>query len=206
MVFNPPIVDLLFSFLFLIPGFLTYRIGRYYGKITVPSDGYNKTVYSLIASGGAIAITSIGVTLLTNVSISTIINTNFTLFQWAVFYFGVIVTSCLQGVIVGLGVDKGLRRTDQNKRERVWTLAFNGAEQPIEVRVVTARGEEVHGYVKLWDSVGHGKDILLQYPRKIVDEQENIDSDDGLFIGQYVLLSEEDISHIYFEGDINIDS
>ncbi|PSP17930.1 hypothetical protein BRC62_04010 [Halobacteriales archaeon QH_10_67_13] len=54
-------------------------------------------------------------------------------------------------------------------------------------------------------SVGHGKDILLQYPRRLEEEYEEIGEDDGLFIGEYVLLSEADISQIYFEEDIDVD-
>jgi len=205
MVFSFSALDLLLGFLFLVPGFLTYRLGRYYGKITVQSDSFNKTAYALIASGAAISITLISATLLFDIPFSRLVQAEMSVFQMAWFYLGVIGVSCLQGVVVGIAVDRGLRRDHRDKRERVWTLAFNGSDQPIEARVVTADGDEIHGYVQSWDSVGHGKDILLRYPRKLEGEYEDIGDDDGLFIGEYVLLNENDISQIYFENDINID-
>lgn len=205
MVFNLPVLDLLFAFLFLVPGFLTYRIGRYYGKITVQSDSFNKTAYALIASGAAISITWIVATLLFNIPFSALVQAELSVFQLAWFYLGVIGVSCVQGVVVGMTVDRVLRRDHRDMRERVWTLAFNGSNQPIEARVVTTGGDELHGYVQSWDSVGHGKDILLQYPRRLDEEYEEIGDDDGLFIGEYVLLNESDVSQIYFEEDIDID-
>lgn len=205
MVFNLPVLDLLFAFLFLVPGFLTYRLGRYYGKITVQSDSFNKTAYALIASGAAISITWIAATLLFGLPFSALVQVELSVFQLAWLYLGVIGVSCVQGVVIGIAVDRGLRRDHRDKRERVWTLAFNGSDQPIEARVVTAGGDEIHGYVQSWDNVGHGKDILLRYPRRLDEEYEEIGDDDGLFIGEYVLLNEADVSQIYFEEDIDID-
>jgi len=43
------------------------------------------------------------------------------------------------------------------------------------------------------------------YPRRLDEEYEEIGDNDGLFIGEYVLLDEGDISQIYFEEDIDID-
>jgi len=205
MVFNLPVLDLLFAFLFLVPGFLTYRIARHFGKITVQTDSFNKTAYALISSGAAISITWIIASLLFDISLSALVQVELSVFQLAWFYLGVLGVSGIQGIVVGMVVDQVLRRDHRDRRERVWTLAFNGAEQPIEARVVTAGGEEIHGYVQSWDSVGHGKDILLQYPRRLDEEYEEIGDDDGLFIGEYVLLDEGDISQIYFEEDIDID-
>jgi len=205
MVFNLPVLDLLFAFLFLVPGFLTYRIARHFGKITVQTDSFNKTAYALISSGAAISITWIIASLLFDISLSALVQVELSVFQLAWFYLGVLGVSGIQGTVVGLVVDQVLRRDHRDRRERVWTLAFNGAEQPIEARVVTAGGEEIHGYVQSWDSVGHGKDILLQYPRRLDEEYEEIGDNDGLFIGEYVLLDEGDISQIYFEEDIDID-
>lgn len=205
MVFKLPVLDLLFAFLFLVPGFLTYRLARHFGKITVQTDSFNKTAYALIASGVAISITWIAATLLFDISFSALVQVELSLFQSAWFYLGVVGLSCVQGVLTGIVVDKGLRRDHRDKRKRVWTLAFNGSDQPIEARVVTAGGDEIHGYVQSWDSVGHGKDILLRYPRRLNKEREEIGDDDGLFIGEYVLLNEGDISQIYFEDDIDIE-
>ncbi|WP_135829415.1 MULTISPECIES: DUF6338 family protein [Halobacteriales] len=205
MVFSLPVLDLLFAFLFLVPGFLTYRLARHFGKITVQTDSFNKTAYALIASGAAISITWIVATLLFDTPFSALIQVELSVFQLAWFYLGVLGVSGFQGVVVGLAVDRGLRRNHRDMRERVWTLAFNGADQPIEARVVTVGGDEIHGFVQSWDSVGHGKDILLKYPRRLDEEYEEIGDDDGLFIGEYVLLNEADVSQIYFEEDIDID-
>jgi len=205
MVFNLPVLDLLFAFLFLVPGFLTYRLARHFGKITIQTDSFNKTAYALISSGAAISITWIIASLLFDISLPTLVQVELSVFQLAWFYLGVIGVSVIQGIVVGLVVDQVLRRDHRDRRERVWTLAFNGAEQPIEARVVTTGGDEIHGYVKSWDSVGHGKDILLQYPRRLDEEYEEIGDGDGLFIGEYVLLDEGNISQIYFEEDIDID-
>ena len=205
MVFNLPILDLLFAFLFLVPGFLTYRLARHFGKITVQTDSFNKTAYALISSGAAVSITWIVAALVFNILLSALVQVDLSVFQLAWFYLGVLGVSGIQGIVVGLVVDQGLRRDHQDRRERVWTLSFNGADQPIEARVMTMGGDEIHGYVQSWDSVGHGKDILLQYPRRLDEEYEKIGDDDGLFIGEYVLLNEGDISQIYFEEDIDID-
>ncbi|ELZ76293.1 hypothetical protein C454_18389 [Haloferax gibbonsii ATCC 33959] len=205
MVFKLPVLDLLFAFLFLVPGFLTYRLARHVGKITVQTDSFNKTAYALIASGVAISITWITATLLFGIPFSALVQVELSVFQSAWFYLGVVGVSCVQGVVAGLVVDRGLRRDHRDRRKRVWALAFNGSDQPIEARVVTAGGDEIHGYVQSWDSVGHGKDILLRYPRRLNEEHEEIGDDDGLFIGEYVLLNEGDISQIYFEDDIDIE-
>lgn len=205
MVFNPPVVDLLFAFLFLVPGFISYRLARHFGKITVQSDSFNKTAYSLVFSGIAISITWVLASTISDVAFTAIINDALSPLQWAVVYLGVIGVSAGQGIVLGLVVDRGLRRNHQDSRRRVWTMAFNGAEQPIEARIVTKNGDRLHGFVQSWDSVGHGRDVLLRYPRKLKEDLEEVGENDGVFIGEYLLIDETDISQIFFEGDVDVE-
>lgn len=202
MLFGIPIVELFFSFLFLIPGFLTYKIGRHYGKITVPTDRFNKTVYSLIASGSSIAIVVILFVLLSGTRFGDLPMSDLSLFQLSLGYLCVLGVASIQGLGIGLIFDGYLRSDFEDRRERVWKLTFDGAEQPIEAHVFTQNGIEIHGYVKIYDSVGHGKDILIEYPVKILRHDDRVVNKTNL--GNYAFVSEQEISHIHFEGELNV--
>ena len=203
MVFELPILDVAFAFLFLIPGYLSYICARVFGKITQEVDTYNKTLLSLLGSGSAIAITVVGISLVIGVSIETIAILDMSLTVLSAAYIGVLLIAVTQGIVVGVVIDQYFRADLHSRRERVWSMTFRNADEPMKVGVVTNDGMEIYGEVRAWDSVGHGKDILLKYPTRYpVGGNKELD---GEFIGDHVLVDENDLSHIYFDSEVNID-
>lgn len=202
MVLGVDTLDIIFTFLFLVPGFLTFIIAKYLGKITSGFDKFDKTIYTLIASGSAISIFVGGHIMIYGQAPPTEITEDL-LWEAAAAYFALIAIASVQGGLIGLGIDYIIFSDQDIYRDPVWTLIFADIEEPAEVRVVTQNGHELHGYVDLYDFPHQSKDIFLRFPQLILREDGSIVK--KVSIGNSLYIGENSISHIYFEGEVNID-
>lgn len=198
------ILDVVYAFLVLVPGFLTYRIGRYVGKVTVPVDRYNKTAYTLISSGLAISLLVISYVLITRRPPASIVEVEYSIAELSLAYLILLVIASADGFLIGLMIDKVLKGDIKARREKAWEITFRNAEQPIEARVITTNGAEIHGYIEVFDTNEHGKDLLLKYPQRIISKDGSVVRE--ISLGTYAYVNEIDISHIYFETDIDVPS
>lgn len=201
-LFDIPVIDIAYAFFILVPGFVTYRVGKYRGKVTANVDSFNKTSYTLIASGVSLSILIIGYSALTGTSPTSVVTADYGIGQLGVAYVLLLGISTVNGYLSGYAIDKWVHAGVKTRRERVWDLAMDNSEQPIECQVITAAGEEIHGYIYLYDANDHGKDVLLQYPEKIIREDGEIVERKS--IGEYVYVNEDKTSHIYMETEINV--
>jgi hypothetical protein len=197
-----PSLQLIFALLILSPGFITVRLVKWRGKVTKSFDRFDKIIYTVIASGASLSMIIISYSLINSQLPSETINTDFQLWQLSVGFVLTTVLSGLVGFIIGWVSDERIYKGIDTRKDTVWKLIFDNSEEPREVRVITTEGSEVHGYIYVNDSDPHGQDLLLKYPQKIMRDGGKIDSKES--IGDYVFISQADISHIYFESEINV--
>ncbi|WP_424015053.1 DUF6338 family protein [Halorubrum xinjiangense] len=201
--FNLPLIDLVYAFFVLVPGFVTYRVGRYVGKVTVNVDRFDKTAYTLVSSGIALSLLVLTYALVFDQPLESVVTTEYSLGELGLAYLVLLTVAAVNGYVSGWFIDNKLKQGLQTRREKTWEIMMDGAERPIEARVVTTEGREIHGYINVYDTQDHGKDVLLEYPQTIIR-----DADGGVWktesIGDHAFVNEADISHIYIESEVNV--
>lgn len=201
--FNLPLIDIVYAFFILVPGFVTYRIGRYVGKVTVEVDRFNKTAYTLVSSGIALSLLVLAYALVFRQPLESVVTAEYSLGELGLAYLILLGIASVNGYAAGWFIDNKLKEGLQTRREKTWEIMLNSAEHPIEARVVTTEGREIHGYVKVYDTKGHGKDLLLEYPQVII-RAENGDIQNKISIGDHAYVNESDISYIYIESEVDV--
>jgi uncharacterized integral membrane protein len=198
-----PSLQLIFALLLLTPGFITLTLIKKRGKITRSFDRFDKTIYTVIASGVSLSIIIVAFSLSNSQEISETISTNYPIWQLSVGFLSACIISALIGYGLGYVIDEKIYKGVNNRKETTWQLVFNNSEEPREVRVVTTAGSEIHGYIYVNDTAPDGQDLLLRYPQKILREETG-EIQSKTSIGEYTFVSQADVSHIYFESNINI--
>jgi hypothetical protein len=201
--FNLPLIDLVYAFFILVPGFVTYRIGRYVGKVTVEVDRFNKTAYTLVSSGIALSLLILTYAIAFRQPLESVVTAEYTLGELGLAYLILLGIASVNGCAAGWFIDNRLKDGLQTRREKTWEIMLDSAERPIEARVVTTEGREIHGYVNVYDTQDHGKDVLLEYPQKIIRD-ENGEIREKISIGDYAYVNEGDMSHIYIESKVDV--
>jgi hypothetical protein len=202
MPVNFPSFQLIFALLLLTPGFVTVRLVKWRGKVTRSFDRFDKTIYTVIASGVSLSIVIILYSLINSQAPSETVNADFQLWQLSAGFVLTTALSGLFGFVIGYVIDERIYKGIDTRKATVWKLIFDNSEEPREVRVITSEGSEIHGYIYVNDSDPHDQDLLLKYPQKIIRENGKINSKTS--IGDYVFVSQADVSHIYFESEINV--
>lgn len=195
--------SLIYALLLLLPGFLTYKLAIWLGTFTKKIDRFDKTIYSVIGSGLSLSITLIIFTLLTSFQLNNVRGPQYSLVGLSVAYICMVIIALIIGVLVGYIIDLIFYHGSDVRSETTWQLFIDGKEEPTEVHAVMNNGDEIWGEVMITDSEPHGQDILLKYPEKII-RGDGTNTTEKVPIGNYVFLSESDISHIYIDTDINV--
>lgn len=199
------IFQLVITFLILVPGFLTYQIALFYGKISPDVDRFQQVAWSLVGSGLSISVTAVltisAYNLMYGIVHGELIGIPDVSITSALILFPILVIVAIGlGILAGVLIDRRLRSRTTDLRESTWRYTKSRAEEPIRVRVYTNSGVEILGEVLNSGSKQVEKDILLQYPYRIHREQgEQVDKTD---IGNFVYIPETDIAHIYIDSDI----
>jgi len=200
---NLPFLDLVYAFFILVPGFVTYRIGRYVGKVTVEVDRFNKTAYTLVSSGIALSIMVLTYAIAYDQPVESVVTDNYSFGELGLAYLILLGIASVNGYVAGWLIDNQLKDGLQTRREKTWDIMLDSAERPIEARVVTTEGREIHGYINAYDTQDHGKDVLFEYPQKIIRD-ENGEIKKKISIGDHAYVNEGDISHIYIESEVEV--
>lgn len=198
-----PSISLVYALLILVPGFLTYKTARRKGNLTETVDRFDKAIYTVIGSGVSFSIIVLIHSLTTSIQIHNITRNQYTIIELSLGYLGMLVIACIIGFLAGIAIDWYLHRNSDVRNETTWQLIAEGREEPTRARVVMTNGDEIWGEYYVTDSEPHGQDILLKYPQKVTRER-GMGEIEKTSIGDYAFLSQNDISHIYFETDINI--
>lgn len=198
-----PSIEIIFAVFLFTPGFVALKSAKHFGKITKKYDRFDKTFYTLIISGTSTFLIILFYSYAENIPLRTIVSNPFTIGEIVLGYFAIFGLAVFGGVSFGLYLDKWKYRGEENRKDDTWRLVFDGKEDPAEVRVVTNEGSELYGYVYINDTEPHGQDILLRWPQTIIRNEDGTISD-KVSIGDYVFVSEAEISHIFFETEINI--
>lgn len=197
-----PSLSLVFALLLLSPGFVAVKLVKWRGKITDETDRFDKAIYTVIASGFSISVVILIISAIQLQFPESTINSNYDIWEMCVGFLGTVSVASGTGYGIGWYIDEKRYEGIDNRKESVWELIYDNADEPREVRIVTTEDVEVHGYIYVNDEDPHGQDILLQYPQRIIREGGEIKS--KISIGEYVFISESEISHIYFETEIKI--
>ena len=200
-----PSISLVYALLILVPGFITYKIARKQGKITVEVDRFDKAIYTVLGSGASFSVIILLYAIATSSRIENISESQYTIPELALGYIGMLVTAAVVGYLVGIGIDNWVHRDSDVRNETTWQLLAEGTEEPTRVRAVMSNEDEIWGEVLVADSAPHGQDLLLKFPQKIAREEGDSEVK-KTSIGDYAFLSESNISHIYYETDIDIQS
>ena len=196
-----PSFDFLFTLLLLVPGFVGYKIARRVGKVTIQLDRFEKSIYTIIGSGASFAIFVILYSAIDDTVVSDIFSTEYTIVQLSLGYVGILTVSIIGGIIVGVVTDKIFYRGKDIRSERTWQILAEGWTEPAEVWVVMNNGEEFWGQIQISDSEPHGQDLVLKYPQKIIRDDSG-EIQNRVNIGEYIFVSENELSHIIFESEI----
>lgn len=203
MPISLPSISLVYALLILVPGFLSYKIARKVGKITTETDRFDKIIYTVIGSGISFSFLVLIYSQVTNYTIQEIPESNFGITELSFGYLAMLLIASIIGGIVGVIVNHGLNRGEDIRGQTSWQLIAENKKEPAKVRVVMNNNSEIWGEILITDSEPHGQDIFLRYPMKVIrDETGKVVDEIG--IGEYVFLSQTDISHIYFETDVSI--
>lgn len=201
-IFGVSLASILYGFLFLVPGFLTYKLAIHQGKVTTRIDRFNKTFYTFLGSGIAISILILGYSLIIGSPLATSL-AEYTMIDLSIGYFTILIISSINGIIIGVVIDRWVNQDWRRRKETAWDLTFDSAERPIKSTIVMHNGNEIRGFINVYDSSEHDEDILIKYPERIIRGEDG-EEKQTLNLGEYSFICNDQISTIYFDCNIDI--
>lgn len=202
MVISLPSISLIYALLLLAPGFITYKLSKKYGKITSNIDNFDKAIYTVLGSGASLSLSFAVLTFFTGI-LRGVWAPEMGLIELVSVYSLTIPISGLLGYLSGIVLEFIVHADDDIRNESVWQLIAKNSDEPTQVTVLTTDDKEIWGEIRINDSDPHGQDLFLAYPLKRVrDSRDNIIAETEL--GDYVFISQEAISQIYYETEVNV--
>ncbi|MDR5673206.1 DUF6338 family protein [Halalkaliarchaeum sp. AArc-GB] len=203
--FSDNVLEWVIGFLFLIPGFITYQVALFYGKISPDLDRFQQTAWSLVGSGVSLSVTFLSGVVVYNIiwSPETYSLPNVGVIELIIAFPVLLAVALSLGYVSGRMIDGRLRSGTTDLRETTWRYTKSRAEEPIQVRVHTKTGVEILGEILNSGSSDFRRDLLLKYPYRVQRSQGK--ETDRISIGRFAYVPEEDIAHIYFESEIEND-
>jgi hypothetical protein len=198
-----PSFSLIYALLILVPGFLSYKISRRFGRVTVPTDRFDKIIYTVIGSGTSFSLLVLIYAHQTDSTIQDLTENSFGVIELSLGYLFMLLVASGIGAIIGGVINYGFNRGEDVRSKTAWQIVSENKEEPAQVRVVMNNGREIWGEILISDSEPHGQDLFIKYPIKVVRNNEG-EVQSEVAIGEYVFLSQTDISHIYFETGVKI--
>jgi hypothetical protein len=194
--------SVVYALAFLLPGFLAFKITKHQGRIITEEDRFDKAVYTVGASGLSLIIGLSVYQLATN-GFAFQIEQEYAPIEIGGIYLLSLMSSVVLGVTIGRVYDWIFHESLDIRNPPVWKLQAENRVEPTQVRVVMKSGREIWGEMYVHDSPVQGKDVILQYPENIVrNEDGTVWKRVGL--DEYVFLSGEQISEIYYETELDI--
>lgn len=171
--FEVPTLDIVYTFLFLLPGFLTFKIIAFFKAHPRSYDTFEKTAWSLLMSGISLSISYILV-FGTDIPTTTVNPLQLIdLFGWS------LTAAFLLGISGTVLYKKWIEPDPHTPRSNAWESLDVNAEPPIRISVLTNEGTEIGGKAMYIGSVTNN-DLLLYKPRiirrgdkRVVESDEN---------------------------------
>ncbi|MFC6723475.1 DUF6338 family protein [Halobium palmae] len=203
MAVSLPSLSLIYALLILTPGFLALKSYRKFGKITSEIERLDKAIYTIIISGISMSVVILAYSFYSGSTIESVINSSYGVLELSVGFLLMVFISIIMGILAGLYLDEWVNRDVDIRTEISWQVVVDALDEPTEVRAVMNNGHEIWGEIQVHDTDPHGQDIFLVYPQRIIrDEKGEIIYETD--IGKSVFLSETEISHIYFEAEVDL--
>lgn len=203
-------LDIAYTFLILVPGFITFQAALYHGKLQLDIGRFQQISWSLICSGLSLSILYFVYTLLYNVwniwgnsfELSLLSLPEVSSAAILAGYPIILLTSYGIGFVIGHIIDNRLRKETNDDRRPAWRIAKSEAKEPTNVRIETNTGYEILGQIYAAGSSHERHDLLIAHPYRI--SRKNGSEIDRHKMGSYAFVKEEDIAHIYFETDLEV--
>jgi len=132
----------IYALAFLLPGFITYKLTKRIGKIISVDDRFDKAIYTLGASGFALALGLAEYQLVTT-GIDFELQQSYAPVEIGGIYVLSLLSSVVVGVVVGVLFDRFYYRSVDIRRPPVWNLQSEHRDEPARVRVVMRNGREI---------------------------------------------------------------
>ncbi|WP_435159831.1 hypothetical protein [Haladaptatus sp. DFWS20] len=209
MVGEFPALDVIYSFLFLIPGFLSFKIVSFFKAHQEPLDSFEKTAWSLLASGIALS----GSYLIVGASKDKFpANINPVLFARLFTYS--LILSFVVGIFTTIIYKKYIEYNPHTPRGNAWQyLAIQTPSEKVRVSIITQENIELAGSVTFFGTLGKN-DILINDPVVVKRGQdingENMPGEEGeikvkdsgekirmIKKGRAAYVPEEEIARLY---------
>ena len=198
-----PSTSLLYALLILVPGFLSYKIARKIGRVTTPVDRFDKIIYTVIGSGTSFSLVTLIYAYQASSTISNLTDNSFSIIELGLGYLSMLLISSLIGTLIGVIINSGLNHGEDIRINTAWQIISESKREPAKVRVIMNNGCEIWGEIRISDSEPHGQDLFIKYPMKIVRDDDG-EIKNEVKIGEYAFLYQSDVSHVYFETEVEI--
>ena len=196
-------LELVLSFLTLLPGFLTFKVFLHVSKSSRTYDKFETTTWSLLGSGASIAVVGLVIVWLSRYANLLDVPTGAEI-TWefvAALYPGLLVVAVALGYVVGAGYNGILERRGESRiHGSPWDVLTKESTKPTKVRVVTTQGVEIEGYLAFTET-SESRDLILGWPQRVNRSDEG-EIRWAVPIGNYVYLPEATVSHVYLEGGL----
>lgn len=180
-----PVSDLLYLFFFIVPGFLTFKLTTFIGKVPVKFDQFDKT---------AISVTISGLTLLIPYFLYLQPNTAqleaASLGQLGITFVIDVVIAVVLGIMIGAVYDRCVR-AETVYRPELWLNTIQEMDQGVQTTVTTMSGTTIRGPLAQYERLDDSPALLLE-DAEIISSQHG-DLDQGK-----VYIRGEDISQVWF--------
>jgi small nuclear ribonucleoprotein (snRNP)-like protein len=190
-----PTTNLLFIFLFLIPGYFTLRIFIWQGKAPISFDRFDKAILSVLLSALSLSVIVLSYDWQIGLNLANPLAA-FSLVQLALGFVLQTTINILVGILSGVIYD--YQRDEEVYRPNLWVHTIRSLGKPIQVQVVTKSGAELSGQVKRYDRTQETPSLLLENFQVLKEPSGNkqVDSREGS-----VYIPAEDVAYIWLKDN-----
>lgn len=193
--------SVIYALAFLLPGFITYKLAKYFGPVVSSDDQFDKGIYTV---GGS------GLTLVSGLLLFHLLTLDFHIriegayapLEIGLIYVLALVSSVGLGFVSGEAIDRFVHKDLDVRGPPVWDLQSENREEPAQVRVVMENGNEIWGEIYVDDSAIQGSDLILRWPQQLIRREGKIWK--RIDLDKYVYLSGDQISEIYYETELDV--
>jgi hypothetical protein len=201
MVGSFPSFSVIYALAFLLPGFITYKLAKYFGPVVSFDDRFDKGIYTVGGSGLTLVAGLLLFHLLT-LDFQIRIEGQYAPLEIGAIYVLALISSIGLGFVFGVAIDRFVHKDLDVRGPPVWDLQSENREEPARVRVVMKNGNEIWGEIYVDDSAVQGTDLILRWPQQIIRQDGEIWK--RIDLDKYVYLSGEQISEIYYETELDV--
>lgn len=193
--------SVIYALAFLLPGFVTYKLAKYFGPVVSSDDQFDKGIYTVGGSGLTLVMGLLLFHLIT-LDFQIRIEAAYAPLEIGMIYVLALISSVGLGFVSGVAIDRVVHKDLDVRRPPVWDLQSENREEPAQVRVVMKNGNEIWGEIYVDDSAIQGTDLILRWPQQIIRREGEIWK--RVDLDKYVYLSGNQVSEIHYETELDV--